>query len=196
VWQLASITTKGSGSVQYTAHAAGLQQKQSLVHQVTSQLEPLLYLAYRLQLAPLQEALHAFICNNTAFVNSVLHGSLGQVLTQRVLHAAADGPLAVEALLKLQLHRSGSVQNPAYAPLFTPVDGSPSLPVVQFKAVMARALPSAEQGSVVDVKLNLSTCSMSLNSTRFHFELQVGAPLATATERQAVMCSSSEGNTE
>jgi hypothetical protein len=181
-----------NGVGELIAHAAGPPQKQLVSQQLVSQLEPLLYLAYRLQLAPLQEVLHAFISNNASIKGGPLLGHMGEVLTQRVLQAAADTPVGQEALLKLQLWRTGGIQYPPPSilrghPLLTAVDGSSPLPVVQFKAAVAQPLPCAAPGDIVDVKLDLTGGCLSLGGFDCNIQLLVGAPLATPAARQAVL---------
>jgi hypothetical protein len=81
-------------------------QVQAAIHQIVSQLEPLLYLAYKLQLAPLQQQLIRFICTNMAPKALCPPSTVREVMTQRVVLAAAGGSEALGAMAQLLLEAS------------------------------------------------------------------------------------------
>jgi hypothetical protein len=163
------------------------QQQKCIGQQVAGQLEPLLYLAYRLQLGPLQEVLHAFIRNSTVGANAILYGHMRRVLTHRVLLAAVDCDVAEQALLQLLVGQRGSLAG-AGDGLFEPVTAGPfQTAAVTFEAKVAKPLPSMDMGGLVDVKLDFNNSSIKTNGLIHMFQLLLGPPMDTPARRQAVM---------
>lgn len=91
------------GSVVTVGQAATEEQVQAVTRQVVAQLEPLLYLAYKLQLGPLQQQLHTFIATNMTPKALCTPCSICEVMTQRVVLAAAGAPEALGAMAQLLL---------------------------------------------------------------------------------------------
>jgi hypothetical protein len=167
--------------------AAGKDQQNSATQQLVSQLEPLLYLAYRLQLAPLQEVLHAFTRNNTSCGGAILYGHIRHVLTQRVIQAAADCDVGVQGLLQLLVAQRGSLLGKQDG-LFEPVGAdSITLPVVKFQAKVKKPLPGLTLGDVVDVELNRSTNRLKTGGFTHEARLLVGQLVDTPPGMQALL---------
>jgi hypothetical protein len=155
--------------------------------QLVSQLEPLLYLAYRLNLGPLQEVLHAFTRGCTVGAKAVLFGHMRHVLTRRVLLAAVDCDVAEQAMLQLLVGQRGSLAGPEDG-LFTPeTSGSFQTEVVVFKAKVAKPLPSLVMGGQVEVELDLNTSRIWTNGLTHMFQLVMGPPVDTPSRRRAVL---------
>jgi hypothetical protein len=161
-------------------------QKQSFAQQLVAQLEPLLYLAYRLQLAPLQEALHCFIRNSTSCGNAILYGHMRPVLTQRLIQAAADSDVGRDALLQLLVAQRGSLAGEVDG-LLEPVDAAFRAPVVEFKAKIKKPLPGLTPGDVVDVELDLNECRLKVGGIVHRMQLLVGSVVDTAPRMQVML---------
>jgi hypothetical protein len=182
VWigsQLSTCEDKGYACI---AETAGNDQRQSCTQQLVSQLEPLLYLAYRLQLAPLQEVLHAFIRGCTSMTFGVLMGHMRSVLTQRVTAAAAEEGLMEGGLLQLLVAQRCSLTGREDG-LFQPVDAGFKPPVISFKAKVQRWLPGVAVGEVVDVMLDLKSGRLTTNGWGHRVQLLVGLPVSTPASK-------------
>jgi hypothetical protein len=169
------------------------QQKASVVRDVAAQVEWLLYLAYHLQLEPLQEVLHGFTRNNSGFNNSPLYGHMGAVLSPRVLQAHAGTDLAKQGLLQ-QLVGQAYILGPTPEGLLVPA-GAAESGVLEFKAALAKPLPGTKFPAylphylnVVDMKLDMYRGALIVAERAYTVQLLVGPPLCNASQRQAVLC--------
>jgi hypothetical protein len=173
-------------SVEHLAVANGEDQKQAFTQQLVSQLEPLLYLAYRLNLGPLQEALHGFVRGCTSHSSGVFKGHMRSVLNPRVTEAAAGEGLVEEGLLQLLVAQRCSLAGKEDG-LFGPVQSSFMAPVVRFKAKLQKPLPGAAVGDVADVLMDLNTGKLAFNDWIHKFQLLVEAPVSTPSSKAAVL---------
>jgi hypothetical protein len=154
----------------------------SIAQQVVSQLEPLLYLAYRLQLAPLQEVLHAFIRGCTCTMHGILAGDMRSVLTPRVTAAAAEEGLVEEGLLQVLVAQRCSLTGHGFqGGLFEPVEAGFIVPPVLFEARVNRPLPGLTRGQDVSVTLSLQDSTLKVGNISYDFKLLVGAPVRKAS---------------
>jgi hypothetical protein len=160
------------------------QDKQAAVRAVTAQLEQLLYLAYHLQLAPLQEVLHGFTRRACAFSNSLLYGHMEAVLTPRVVQASVDADVAKPALLQVLVGQAAVLGG--RGGLLAPA-GGPQSSVVQFQATLAQPLPGANPGEVVDVQLDLSGYTLKVDGRAYGLQLVIGPMLSLPGRVQVVL---------
>jgi hypothetical protein len=95
--------------------ALSAQQVQAFTQQLVGQVEALLYLAYKLQLAPLQDQLHGFIRTNMAPGRLCPPSTVRDVITERVRVPAAGSPQALGAMVEalLDVPRSNGAVAPA-----------------------------------------------------------------------------------
>jgi hypothetical protein len=162
------------------------EQKMCVGQQVAGQLEPLLYLAYRLQLAPLQEVLHAFIQYNVSVDEGVLVGHVAPLLSARIIREALDAGVAKEALLQLVT----SVGRPLFCSThghFVRVDGPSEEFLIKFRAVVVQPLPTASAGSLVTVELDLNRNELTVDGMRYHVQILTGPCLNNPHGKRRVL---------
>jgi hypothetical protein len=166
---------------------ANKQQRQAVGQQVAGQLEPLLYLAYRLNLCPLQEVLHGFTRNSTVGATAVLFGHMRHVLTRRVLLAAVDCDVAEQAMLQLLVGQRGSLAG-AEDGLFR-CEGPEAFQTdaIKFTGKLAMPLPSLVMGGQVDVEMDLSKSRIFTDGLTHMFQLLLGPPVDTPSRCKAVL---------
>jgi hypothetical protein len=168
--------------------SANKEQQQACTQQLVSQLEPLLYLAYRLQLTPLQEVLHEFIRGCTyAPMKGILRGHMCSVLAPRVTQAAAEAGLIKEDSLLQQLVTQRCSLAGAEDGLFEPVDLTLAGSTVSFKARVKRPLPGFSQGQVVDVVLVPSTHTLKVANMSYECRLLIGPLVNTPGTKEAIL---------
>jgi hypothetical protein len=152
----------------------------------------MLYLAYRLQLEPLQEVLHGFTRACVCSSKGVLRGGMRSVLTERVKEAAAEEGLVEEGLLQLLVAQRCSLTGFRDG-LFEPVEAGFIAPPVLLKARLKRALPGLTPGQVVDVALNHHGSTLKVAGTNYESQLLVGPPVHTSSSKEAVLGKAADG---
>ncbi|KAI8466823.1 MAG: hypothetical protein J3K34DRAFT_370689 [Monoraphidium minutum] len=136
------------------------EQAASLGPQIAAQLEPLLFLAYKLRLTELQAQLHAVVHGASVFVGSPLadRGLLeGAVFTDRVM-AAADRAQLKAAWIDSVVGQACSFRG---SPLLAGL-AEGALPSARFKAALARPYLGSPAGTPVDLELDLAAGMMKL----------------------------------
>jgi hypothetical protein len=173
-------------------YEASKEEEQAFGQQVAAQVEPLLYLAYRLQLAPLQQVLHTFIRSCMRHSLGLLYGHMRRVLSQRVMEAALASGAAQEAMLHMLAGErvvcgSGSRRHAEGADvLLAPVEMGLHDFKEPFQAAVKR-VPGGDPGDVISVSLDLAGSAVQVGPVRHHCQLLIGAPLGTPALRQAAL---------
>jgi len=162
------------------------QQKSPVVQQVAAQLERLLYLAYHLQLAPLQEVLHGFTRQNCTFRNSILYGHMETVLSPRVVQASVSGGMAKQALLQALVQQAWPLGAGRCQGLFVPA-GGPESSSLEFRASLAQPLPGLAAHEVQDFKLDFPSSALEVGPKGYGVTLCVGPKLTLPGTTQAVL---------
>lgn len=130
-------------------------RKAAMLQQVVLQLEKLLYYAHTLKLPALQHKLHGFIRLNTSATDSLLFGSMGQVVSDRVVAAVADQDFCKQAVINSMVTEQGGLMEHNHAEaIFHPIDDS--VPSLDFLAVLARDAFGCNKGDTVRASVFLT----------------------------------------
>lgn len=132
---------------------------EAAVQQLAQQVEPLLYLAYKLELENIQERVRAFIFNNSYSCASVLHGKalLETVLSERVLATKAGAAASKQALASALSTLPVSLSDPDYCNLdglLKPLALTSEQRAVKFTAECQRDFMAFTKGQQVEVTFN------------------------------------------
>jgi hypothetical protein len=165
---------------------ADAQQFLPAMRELAAQLEPLLYLAYHLQLVPLQEVLHGFIRQNTCAANSALVGHMEALLSPRVVQASVDSSVAKRALLQLLVTEQRPLGPITPEGLLLPA-GGPESSVVKFRAALAHLLPCSTSREVQDMQLDICKSQLVVGSIPYTVQLSVGPMLSVPGQVQQVL---------
>jgi hypothetical protein len=160
---------------------------------ITTQLEQLLWLAHKLQLAPLITSLHTFIHSSVVMRGSMLHGHLDSMFTQRVKEAA----LCNSQTLSAQQWINSIVAQPAAitdemergfeAPLLAPLGGSDAAPEWQFQARLTRPYLGLPAGTEVEARLDLGEGILYVGELPLLVQLLVGPAACSAQNKATLM---------
>jgi hypothetical protein len=153
--------------------------KLTSLQQVTTQLEPLLWLAHKMQLAPLISSLQDFIHSSVVMEDGLLRkGCLSQVFTPRVLEAAL-GPGCttgarewMDSIVAQPVTVSGKTGQWS-TPLLEPCSGQPARPY-SFRARLTRKYLGMAAGTEVEVKVSLEEGRMRIGRIDVPVQLLVG----------------------
>jgi hypothetical protein len=160
------VSLDADNSAWHPVYTAGSDAaKAQLTQQFARQLEALLYLAHRLELDSLAQALHSCVRYNTAWVSSLLRDNASgatvnpRVLSARVLEAAAGpGQHSQQAFLNSIVTEPASfVPGTSMRQAFEPIDlRAEQKQMLKFKARLTQDFIGAgTKGQVVDVRLDL-----------------------------------------
>jgi hypothetical protein len=156
-----------------TVSAAAMQE---FCQQVATQTEQLLWLAYRLQLAPIIDRLHGIIRLTTPLPGGVLDGLADTVFSAHVLDAKlGSNKLGKDAWIAHILQNVHGLKPGSFNALFKPVDLSDeAIEPVVFKAILQREFFGAPAGTLLDVKFELLTSGrVSIGEFDFEAALQL-----------------------
>lgn len=130
---------------------------QECCQQVAAQTEQLLWLAYRLQLAPLIEELHVFLRLTMPVVDGVLEHHVDAVFTERVLDAAlGSNKLGKDAWIMQILHHVHALAPGSKHALFKPIGlTAEQQQRTSFRAVLQREFFEAPAGTEIEVTFDL-----------------------------------------
>jgi hypothetical protein len=159
--------------------AANKEQVQGFKQQVAAQTEQLLWLAYRLQLQPLVQCLHAFIRTCCLFDISLLRGRLDVVFTHRVLEAIGVSSLTcckgawINSVLCQDISFSDSI---AGAALLQPVGAAAAERGQQivFDAVLKSEILGIAAGTQVKLRLDIFRGRLYINGDEHVLHFRVG----------------------
>jgi hypothetical protein len=160
---------------------------------LTTQLEALLWLAHKMQLAPLISSLHNFIHSSVAVRNGLLRGCLNEVFTDRVKEAALGTAHSSTA----QQWVNNIVAQPAAitgmdrlyeAQLLEPVnEDEDACPVWQFRARLCRPYLGLSAGTEVDVRLDLDNGMLHIGEVTLFTQLLVGPSVHGPEDQDELM---------
>jgi hypothetical protein len=170
-------------------------QMEALKVQAAAQVEPLLHIAYRMQLRALRVIMCAFIKMNTNTVSSLLFGAMRSVLTERVLDAAAgDKELVLQLVANHVSTEQGGMHPQRHAQqLLKPVGLSEDQRHwMEFKAELMRDAFGQKQGDIVMVKLDLfgssaSEPTLTVNNSCNIVQLLIGPVVWDASSMQRLL---------
>jgi hypothetical protein len=138
--------------------------EQELRERFAAQTEQLLWLAYRLQLAPLVRRLHVFLRTNMSMDNGILEGMAELVFSERVLDSAlGSNRLDTDAWIDSILQDEHTLEPGSADALFQPVGLSQEQQEpITFDAVLQKDFMGAPAGTQLQVTFDL------LGSGRVH----------------------------
>ena len=146
-------------SCRVVAAAASAEDKQACMQQVAAQVEQLLYMAFRLDLPVLVKQLTQFITWSMAWKKAYpfLAPVRAQVITARVLEAAAASPMGKEALSSsLAAESYTKAGGPDLLKLLAPINVPDALRgTLRFDAVLLEDVMGSAKGTIVPVELDL-----------------------------------------
>jgi len=139
--------------------AGSEREVEAAIQQLAQQVESLLYLAYKLELANIQERVQTFIFNNSYSSTSVLRGKvlLETVLSERVLATKAGAAASKQALASALYTLPVSFSDPDYHSLDSllgPITATSEKQVIRFKANCQRDFMAFSKGQEVEVEFN------------------------------------------
>lgn len=158
---------------------------------LATQLEALLWVAHKMQLAPLISALHTLIHSNVAMSQGVLRGFLGRVLTPRVQEAAL-GPgrttTSTREWINSIVTQPAAVsehQQPHQGWLLQPLDNTEDF--WHFEARLTRRYLGMPAGTEVEVHLDLSNGCMHIDGTPLSMQLLLGPAVLSEHDHSLLM---------
>jgi hypothetical protein len=175
---------------------AGEEAQQAALGELCTQLEQLLWLAYKLQLAPLISTLHGFIFNSTITEDSFLRGNLQKVFTPRVLEAAL-GPRqstaarewinSIVAQPAAVYTLASGTDRPHEQWLLEPCGGGGALPDLPFIARLKRPFLGLPTGVEVEVTLSLDSGLLHVGDFNVPVQLLLGPAVCSDSDHVALM---------
>uniref|UniRef100_A0A383V7L2 Uncharacterized protein n=1 Tax=Tetradesmus obliquus TaxID=3088 RepID=A0A383V7L2_TETOB len=169
------LSMPGDVDDQDIGEPAGEAAMQECCRQVAKQTEQLLWLAYRLQLAPLIDKLHEFVRSGS---DGLLTGLRDAVFTERVLDAAlGSNRLGRDAWIAHVVHHVHAPAAGGPRALFKAVDltdeDDPEARSGAFRAVLQRDFLGAPAGTEVEVAYDLSTGWFNIGGYDFEATLHL-----------------------
>jgi hypothetical protein len=166
--------------------------KAAALQALTTQVEQLLWLAHKMQLAPLIGTLHTFIHSSVVMDHGLLRGSLGSVFTPRVQEAAL-GPGhttgAQEWINSITSRPAAIAKNPRNYKdrLLKPCSGSEVPDKWTFKAELTRSYLGSPAGTQVDVSVSLEKAYMRIGEVKLPIQLLVGPAACSPADSRRLL---------
>jgi hypothetical protein len=157
---------------------------------VAQQVEPLLYLAYSLQLEALQYRLRCFLSSSVYRRRGILFGVLKQVVSERVLAAVLPPTASESAKLEwisgLLTVPCSFVEAPSMLQLLEPLDEAEG--VIRFQARLTQDFMGVEKGKKVRVKVDLfDKGTVQIGEAVWPAQLLLGRACPYVEDLEAVM---------
>lgn len=165
--------------------------------EVQQQVEALLYIAYKLQLPDVTEAVQGFIRHNTSVPESILHGALRPIMSPRVLDAAGGYTDLLQTLLlnNLVTQPIAFHSGPHLRHAMTPVAQTNTQAAGSYTMELADGLLGSRKGVRVPVEMDmLQQCSLGIGQSvragqprRYPAQLLLGPLLTSEQEREDML---------